>query len=79
MGGPVVSSPALSGDAFVVFGGGDGKLYALNSAGGVPPTTGTWPVPLSAPIPIRSSPAIGGDGTIYIGADDGMVYAVGTL
>ena len=76
VGAPVESSPALSGDLFLVVGGGDGNLYAVNTATGRPPSTGTWPAMLSR-LPIRSSPAIALDGTVYVGADDGKLYSVG--
>jgi outer membrane protein assembly factor BamB len=77
---PVLSSPALSGDGFLVFGGSDGKLYALNNVTGQPPST-SWPVQLTEPVTpalgIQSSPAIDANGTIYVGADDGKLYVIG--
>jgi outer membrane protein assembly factor BamB len=83
--GPVVSSPALSNDAFLVFGSADGKLYAVNTSTGQSPNDCAvasfgcaWPVQLTQGIPIRSSPTIASDGTIFVGADDGNLYAVGT-
>lgn len=73
---PVISSPALSGDAFLIIGAADGKLHAVNT------TTGTelagWPVTLADNVPIRSSPAVDENGVVYVGADNGMLYAVGT-
>jgi outer membrane protein assembly factor BamB len=86
--GPMISSPALSNDSFLVFGSNDGKLYAVNTATGQPPdvcvlssTPCPWPVQLTTGVPmspIRSSPAIAADGTVFVGADDGNLYAVGT-
>jgi outer membrane protein assembly factor BamB len=73
---PVISSPALSSDDFLVFGDGDGHLHAVSTADGSELTG--FPLPLTAnAIPIRSSPSIAENGTIYVGADDGMLYAVG--
>jgi len=71
---PVISSPALSTDALLVFGTADGLLHAIDSFTG----SEAWgcALPLT-PCPINSSPAIAGDGTIYVGADDGFLYAVG--
>jgi outer membrane protein assembly factor BamB len=71
---PVISSPALSADGFLVFGDGDGWLHAVSTVDGTELTG--FPIRLSAAA-IRSSPSIAGNGTIYVGADDGMLYAVG--
>jgi outer membrane protein assembly factor BamB len=71
---PVISSPALSADGFLVFGDLDGQLHAVSTADGSELTG--FPIQLSAAA-IRSSPSIAVDGTIYVGADDGMLYAVG--
>jgi outer membrane protein assembly factor BamB len=71
---PVLSSPALSSDGFLVFGSSDGKLHAVSTVDGSEATG--FPVQLTTGA-IRSSPSIATDGTIYVGADDGMVYAVG--
>jgi outer membrane protein assembly factor BamB len=86
--GPVISSPALSNDAFLVFGSADGKLYAVDTATGYSPNACVlgdpgcaWPVQLthsSMPQAIRSSPAIASNGTIFVGADDGNLYAIVT-
>ncbi|MFI5365368.1 MAG: PQQ-binding-like beta-propeller repeat protein [Candidatus Binatia bacterium] len=86
--GPVISSPALSNDAFLVFGSADGKLYAVDTATGESPNacvlgdpSCAWPVQLtqsSMPQAIRSSPAIASNGTIFVGADDGNLYAIAT-
>jgi outer membrane protein assembly factor BamB len=83
--GQLCSSPALSGDGYIVVGSGDGKLHAVSTADGTEPTG--WPVPLGptpssgvpapTPQPIRSSPSVGEDGTVYVGSDDGHLYAVG--
>jgi outer membrane protein assembly factor BamB len=72
---PVLSSPALSADAYLVFGTADGTLHAVNTATGAEPSG--WPVKLTNGTPIRSSPSIANDGIVYVGADDGMLYAVG--
>jgi outer membrane protein assembly factor BamB len=71
---PVLSSPALSSDGFLVFGDSDGWLHALSTVDGT--ELAGFPIQLSERA-IRSSPAIASDGTIYVGADDGMLYAVG--
>ena len=71
---PVLSSPALSSDGFLVFGDSDGWLHAVSTVDGTELTG--FPIQLSSRA-IRSSPSIAGDGTIYVGADDGMLYAVG--
>lgn len=87
--GPVISSPALSNDAFLVFGSADGKLYAVDTATGASPNTSCtfgasncgWPVQLtqsSMPQAIRTSPAIAANGTIFVGADDGNLYQIVT-
>jgi outer membrane protein assembly factor BamB len=73
---PVVSSPALSGDAYLIFGAGDGKLHAVHTGTGEE-LSSDWPVTLADGVLIRSSPAVGSDGTIYVGADNGRLYAVG--
>jgi len=71
---PVLSSPALSGDGFLVFGDSDGWLHIVSTVDGTELTG--FPIQLSSRA-IRSSPSIAGNGTIYVGADDGMLYAVG--
>jgi outer membrane protein assembly factor BamB len=80
--GLVYSSPALSGDGYVIFGTDDGKLYSVSTATGEVPSG--WPIQLptngggSGPYKaIRSSPTIATSGTIFVGADDGRLYAVG--
>jgi outer membrane protein assembly factor BamB len=74
--GPVVSSPLLSADSYLVVGGADGTLHAINTSSGEQPSG--WPVTLQLGIPIRSSPSIDNNGVVYVGTDNGMVYAVGT-
>jgi outer membrane protein assembly factor BamB len=71
---PVLSSPALSSDGFLVFGDSAGWLHAVSTVDGT--ELAGFPIQLSDRA-IRSSPAIASDGTIYVGADDGMLYAVG--
>ena len=71
---PVLSSPALSSDGFLVFGDSDGQLHAVSTADGSELTG--FPIRLTSRA-IRSSPSIAADGTIYVGADDGRLYAVG--
>jgi outer membrane protein assembly factor BamB len=74
---PVVSSPALSGDSFLVFGANDGKLHVVNTVTGTDDPVALKQIgQLPVAMVIRSSPAISGDGTIYVGADDGLLYAV---
>ncbi len=72
---PVISSPALSSDGFLVFGSLDGQLHIVNTITGgelfQPPIT------LADGVPIRSSPSISANGVIYVGADNGVLYAVG--
>ncbi|GBD27936.1 Desiccation/radiation resistance protein [bacterium HR30] len=72
--GEVLSSPALSLDAYLVFGSSQGSLYAIHNSSGL----SAWPpISLAPGVPLRSSPAIASDGTIWIGADNGYVYRVG--
>ncbi|HVO27534.1 MAG TPA: PQQ-binding-like beta-propeller repeat protein [Candidatus Margulisiibacteriota bacterium] len=74
--GPVISSPLLSSDGYLVVGSADGILHAINTFTGEQPSG--WPVTLAAGIPIRSSPAIDNNGNVYVGNDRGIVYAVGS-
>ena len=74
--GPVISSPLLSDDSYLVIGSADGKLYAINTLTGEQPSG--WPVTLAAGTPIRSSPSIDDNGNVYVGDDRGILYAVGT-
>ena len=71
---PVLSSPALSSDGFLVFGDSDGWLHAVSTVDGS--ELSGFPIRLTSRA-IRSSPSIAADGTIYVGADDGMLHAVG--
>jgi outer membrane protein assembly factor BamB len=71
---PVISSPALSADGFLVFGDLEGQLHAVSTGYGS--ELAGFPIQLSTTA-IRSSPSIAGNGTIYVGADDGMLHAVG--
>jgi len=64
----VESSPAIGADGTIYVGSGDGKLYAINSAG-----TLKWSCTIGYP----SSPAIGADGTVYVGSSDHKLYAIG--
>jgi outer membrane protein assembly factor BamB len=72
---PVISSPALSSDSYLVFGDGSGALHVINTLTGL--EARGFPLNLS-PAAIRSSPTITDTGTIYVGADDGVLYAVQT-
>jgi outer membrane protein assembly factor BamB len=74
--GPVISSPLLSGDSYLVVGSADGKLHAINTFTGEQPSG--WPVTLAAGTPIRSSPSIDDNGNVYVGDDRGIIYAVGS-
>jgi outer membrane protein assembly factor BamB len=76
--GPVVASPFLSTDSYLVVGAADGLLHAINTATGEPPPDSTWPVQLGEGLPIRSSPSVDVNGVVYVGDDDGFLYAVGT-
>jgi outer membrane protein assembly factor BamB len=80
--GPVLSSPALSSDGYIVIGDHDGVLHAISTFDGTEPASWNWPVTLvpnaqATPQPIRSSPALDNNGVAYVGSDDGYVYAVG--
>ena len=81
--GPVVSSPALSSDGYIIIGDHDGVLHAISTVDGSEPHAWNWPIilrptPQATPQPIRSSPALDGGGVAYVGSDDGYLYAVGT-
>ncbi len=62
------SSPVLA-DSVVVFGAGDGSVYALQ------PTTGAELWRFDTDGRIRSTPAIA-DGIVFAGSTDGLVYAL---
>ncbi len=67
-GGKVRSTPVVA-DGVVLFGSGDGKLYALDAAtGGI-----RWTASLGGPV--TSSPAVSGD-TVLVVADDGRLQAL---
>jgi outer membrane protein assembly factor BamB len=74
--GPVVASPFMSADSYLVVAAADGKLHSVNTLTGEQPIA--WPVTLAPGVPIRSSPSVDNNGVIYVGADNGIVYAVGT-
>ena len=71
---PVLSSPALSSDGYLVFGDSAGWLHAVSTVDGTELIG--FPIQLTTRA-IRSSPSIAEGGTIYVGADDGMLHAVG--
>jgi outer membrane protein assembly factor BamB len=62
------SSPTVSGDK-ILYGGGDGFLYALRRADG----RELWKLKTGGRI--RSTPAVEG-GTVFVGSFDGCLYAV---
>jgi outer membrane protein assembly factor BamB len=68
-GGPVFSSPAVSGDGSVFVGSDDAHLYALNRSGGE-----RWNFQTGRAV--KSSPSIGADGTVYFGSMDHRFYGV---
>jgi len=65
----VFSSPLVTKDGLVVFGGQDGFVTALDSAGAE-----AWRYKVGADV--DGSAASGVDGSIYIGADDGRMFAL---
>jgi outer membrane protein assembly factor BamB len=67
-GGPVESSPAVSG-GIVYVGSDDDKVYALSA------TTGALKWTATTGGAVKSSPAVAG-GVVYVGSDDGKVYAL---
>lgn len=68
--GKVISSPAVSADGTIHFGGWDGNLYALNPNG-----TTNW-IYHGNPYQFQmSAPNISADGVVYIGSGDGKLYA----
>jgi outer membrane protein assembly factor BamB len=75
----VETSPALSGDLFVIVGTTDGRVCARNLDTTVPgddaDTANPWLsgcIPLGDGLPIRSSPAIGPGGAIHVTTDSGL-------
>ena len=73
--GPVVASPALSADAYLVIAAADGWVHALDTTRGLQPEG--WPVEVSPDLSIVSSPAIDADGSVYVGTLDGYLYSLG--
>jgi outer membrane protein assembly factor BamB len=73
--GPVVASPALSADAYLVIAAADGWVHALDTTRGVQPEG--WPVVVSEDLALVSSPAIDADGYVYVGTLDGYLYSIG--
>ncbi len=68
----VESSPAISPDGSTVyFGGGDGKLYALDTATGTKKSEFT-----SSAAEIPNSPTIAADGTVYVVSSDLVLHAL---
>jgi outer membrane protein assembly factor BamB len=65
----VFSSPLVTKDGLVVFGGQDGFVTALHTDG-----TEAWRYKVGADV--DGSAAAGIDGSIYIGADDGRMFAL---
>jgi outer membrane protein assembly factor BamB len=63
------SSPAVSGNGDIYFGGEDGSLYAVDRNG-----TPLWEFRTSGPI--RTSPSIDAGGNIHFGSDDGSVFCL---
>ena len=65
----VFSTPVLTADGTIVFGGQDGFITALSPDGHE-----RWRHQVGADV--DGTPAIGVDGTIYVGADNGGVHAL---
>lgn len=65
-GGEILAAPACA-DGRLVFGSGDGRVYALAAAGGL-----IWS--FSAGVPVYGAPCIDGD-TVYIGDNTGRLHA----
>jgi len=66
----VVSAPSIDADGAILFGGVDGKIYALNPDGSL-----KWSYSTGF-LAVTDSPAIGADGTVYAGTYAGMLYAL---
>ncbi|OGQ52165.1 MAG: hypothetical protein A3J24_10735 [Deltaproteobacteria bacterium RIFCSPLOWO2_02_FULL_53_8] len=64
----IKSTPVVSADGLMIFGGEDGVVYAASSKTGAV----LWQYKTDGPI--HSSPAVV-DNTIYIGSEDGAIYA----
>jgi outer membrane protein assembly factor BamB len=67
-GGEVLGTPVLAGER-LVFGSGDGRLYAVEAASG----RKVWTY--AARGPVYASPVVR-DGIVYVGDDEGYVHAV---
>lgn len=67
-GGEVLSTPTAAGDR-VVFGSGDGNVYAVAAKDGAP----LWRYPARAPV---YATAVVHDGIAYVGDNEGVVHAV---
>ncbi len=70
----VRSTPSMGSDGTIYFGDSNGRLHAVSSFDGLKPSTGFWPVDVTAG-EFVTPPVIGRDRTIYIAATDGHVYA----
>jgi outer membrane protein assembly factor BamB len=67
--GPVISSPAVSRDGWLVVGSQDGRLHVLSPEG-----RGLWSFVTNDMV--FGSPAISQSGVIYAGSDDDHLYAL---
>ncbi len=65
----VFSSPVVTSQGRVLFGGQDGFVTALDAAGNK-----LWRYKVRADV--DGSPGMGADGTLYVGADDGRLHAL---
>jgi len=66
----VYSTPVLTPDRRVVFGGHDGRITAIDEEDG----RLVWRYDIGADV--DGSPIVGPDGSVFIGADDGRLYAI---
>jgi outer membrane protein assembly factor BamB len=69
-GNEILGSPALGKDGIIYVGAGNGKFYAVNSAGKI-----QWETKLSSLYGAYGTPSIASDGTIYVGCG-GTLYAI---
>ncbi|MFN8642037.1 MAG: PQQ-binding-like beta-propeller repeat protein [Candidatus Binatia bacterium] len=77
---PVETSPAVSGDFFIIVGTADGRVCARNLDTTVPgdkdnpsnPWLSNGCIALGDGLPVRSSPAIGPGGAIHVTTDSGL-------
>jgi len=67
--GGVTGTPAIDVDGTIIFGGADGKLYAIKPDG-----SQKWVVNIGSPI--LSSPAITCERDVFFGAGNGRLYSV---